>query len=92
MVKQIEDIYLCKSSGQVLGVLNGINEESCSLTVDIYGRYELSFDVNEYIYSGNELVKANYYDEISMLMQLFIPSIGFFIINSSPTSKADSEV
>lgn len=92
MVKQIEDIYLCKSSGQVLGVLNGINEESCSLTVDIYGRYELSFDVNEYIYSGNELVKANYYDEISMLMQLFIPSIGYFIINSSPTSKADSEV
>lgn len=83
---------MCKSSGQVLGVLNGINEESCSLTVDIYGRYELSFDVNEYIYSGNELVKANYYDEISMLMQLFIPSIGYFIINSSPTSKADSEV
>lgn len=92
MVKQIEDIYLCNSSGQVLGVLNGINEESCSLTVDVYGRYELSFDVNEYIYSGNELVKANYYDEISMLMQLFIPSIGYFIINSSPTSKADSEV
>lgn len=92
MVKQIEDIYLCKSSGQVLGVLNGINEESCSLTVDVYGRYELSFDVNEYIYSGNELVKANYYDEISILMQLFIPPIGYFIINSSPTSKADSEV
>ena len=92
MVKQIEDIYLCNSSGQVLGVLNGINEESCSLTVDVYGRYELSFDVNEYIYSGNELVKANYYDEISILMQLFIPPIGYFIINSSPTSKADSEV
>ena len=73
-------------------MLNGINEESCSLTADVYGRYELSFDVNEYIYSGNELVKANYYDEISILMQLFIPPIGYFIINSSPTSKADSEV
>lgn len=92
MVKQIEDIYLCNSSGQILGVLNGIDEESCSLTVNVYGQYELSFNINEYIDSGNELVKANYYDEISMLMQLFIPSIGFFIINSSPTSKADSEV
>lgn len=92
MVKQIEDIYLCNSSGQVLGVLNSIDEESCSLTVDVYGRHELSFDIHEYIDCDGLLVKTNYYDEIIMLMQLFIPSIGFFIINSTSISNTDEEI
>lgn len=90
-LKKIEHIYLCNSSGKLLGLLNGIDEDTCSLKINLLGVQELSFEVQEFINIDGVLVKTNLYDEIGMLMNLFIPDIGFFIIDSSSISINDTE-
>ena len=59
-------IYLCKPTGVVLGVLNGIEEDTASLKYDISDAWELSFDLNRYI-DGKETA---YYSSTTEMMEL----------------------
>ena len=78
-------IYLAKPKKRLLGVLNGIDENSCMVTLRANNTFSLSFDVYRYK-DGKE---TNYYDKIDIMMELYVSSIGWFKIKESPEMSND---
>lgn len=81
-------IYLCKPTGVVLGLLNGIDEESCSLTQSVSDPWELSFTLQRYI-DGEETA---YYSSTTEMMELLLDTGEEkvrFQIDKEPTISGD---
>ena len=78
-------IYLSKPKKHLLGVLNGVDEQSCKVTLKANNTFTLTFDVNRYI-DGEE---SNYYNNIDILMELYVSSIGWFKVIQSPEINFD---
>lgn len=78
-------IYLARPGKRLLGCLNGVNEESCSLTIDFINADTLNFNV--YKYHEEELTA--YYDYVDVLMELYVDGYGWFIIEESPSIHND---
>lgn len=78
-------IYLARPGKKLLGCLNGVNEESCSLTIDFINADTLTFNV--YKYHEEELTA--YYDYIDVLMELYVDGYGWFIIEEVPSVHND---
>ena len=78
-------IYLSEPHKHLLGVLNGVDESSCSLTVRANNTWNISFNVNRFI--DGEV--SNYYDRIDVMMELYVSSVGWFKITQSPTISYD---
>ena len=78
-------VYLAKPKKHLLGVLNGIDENSCNITLRANNTFSLSFDVYRYK-DGKE---TNYYDKIDVMMELYVSSIGWFKIKESPETSND---
>jgi hypothetical protein len=81
-------IYLSKPNKHLLGVLNGIDEQSCNLTMRGNNTHTISFDVYKEI-NGEE---TNYYNDIDVLMELYVSSIGWFKIIQYPEISFDGNV
>lgn len=79
-------IYLVKPTGDVLGSLNGLKEETCNVKRVLTDMWELSFEVNKYI-DEKEFKKSDYYDSISEKMQIWLQTDlidTMFVIDSEP--------
>lgn len=82
-------IYLGTPTKKTLCELNGIKEETFSLTLNLNKSCELSFDIDRYILSDNgENVESNGYELIQKLMRIYVEDIGWFICKS-PTTSGD---
>lgn len=77
--------YLCKPNREIMYELNGINEESASITINFNNQYDLSFDYFRYINSSeNKLVESNGYHDTVIGMKILVDKIGYFEINYPP--------
>lgn len=77
-------IYIAKPGKKLLGVLNGVNYSSVSLTKNANNTYELTFNVHRYI-DGQETA---FYEHIDELMNLYVDGI-WFLINEPPVIDND---
>lgn len=91
-------IYLAKPGQRILGVINGIDEDSCSLTKNLNNTSELTFDVERIIGDRVETASHNdgqvtqYYDLIERHYELYLPHHGWFKINEEPEINNDGTV
>ena len=91
-------IYLAKPGQRILGVINGVDEDSCSLTKNLNNTSELTFTVERKIgdrvntASRNDGQVTQYYDLIERHYELYIPYHGWFKINEEPEIDNDGTV
>ena len=78
-------IYLARPGQRILGVLNGIDESTCSLTRRLNDTDELSFTVNRIV--DGEV--SSFYDRIERHYELYIPNEGWFKIVDEPELSND---
>lgn len=71
-------MYLCKPTGKIVCELNGIQDDSTSLTVNLNNQYELTFDYDKYINIDGVDYKSNGYNKLSYGMNILIPNVGLF--------------
>lgn len=77
--------YLCKPNNEIMYELNGIDEESASLTINLNNQCEVSFDYFRYLNSSKDtLVESNGYHDLVVGMKILIDNIGFFKIQYPP--------
>lgn len=79
-------IYLVKPTGEVLGSLNGLKEETCNVKRVLTDMWELSFEVNKYT-DEKEFKTSDYYDSISEKMQIWLQTDlidTMFVVDSEP--------
>lgn len=85
------DLYLCKPDGTIICNLNGIDDSSASITINLNNIYELSFDYYKYINLENGTqVLTNGYDSLSFGMTILVENIGYFKMEY-PEEKFDGE-
>lgn len=80
-------IYLVKPTGDILGTLNGIKEETCKLNRNLVDMWEISFEVNKYVDDYNDFRASDYYDSIVEKMQILLETddlSAMFIIDGEP--------
>lgn len=63
-------IYLCKPQGILLGIPNGIKEETGSLKESMTDLWELTFEVDRYVDINGKRVESSYYSSLSEKMEL----------------------
>jgi len=78
-------IYIARPGKHIIGCLNGVDANSCSLNIDFVNADEITFDV--YKYHDGELTA--WYDYIDVMMELFVDHYGWFIIDDSPVVHND---
>ncbi|MDE7425670.1 MAG: hypothetical protein K2N51_18580 [Lachnospiraceae bacterium] len=77
--------YLCNPNNEVMYELNGIDEESASLTINLNNQYDLSFDYFRYVNSSEDkLVESNGYHDLVVGMKILVDKIGYFKIKYPP--------
>lgn len=78
-------IALAKPGKRLIGILNGVIQDTCRLDINLNNTWVLSFDVARIV--NGEV--SNYYDRICYHMELQLPGIGWFKINEEPTISGD---
>lgn len=79
-------IYIVKPCGDVLGALNSIKEETCSLKCSLTDMWELSFEITKYI-DDNNFAPSDYYDSVAEKMRIRLETDlvdTMFVIDSEP--------
>lgn len=79
-------IYIVKPCGDVLGALNSIKEETCSLKCSLTDMWELSFEITKYI-DDNNFEPSDYYDSVAEKMRIRLETDlvdTMFVIDSEP--------
>ena len=77
--------YLCKPNNEIMYELNGIDEESASLTINLNNQYDLSFDYFRYVNSSEDkLVESNGYHDLVVGMKILVDKVGYFKIKYPP--------
>lgn len=74
------NIYIAQPGHHMLGCLNGIDPDSCELTINLIDPDELRFDV----YQMLDGEYTAYYDYVDILMEIYVDGLGWFFINESP--------
>lgn len=85
------NMFLCKPNLEILYQLNGIDDDTASVTINLNNQYELYFDYLRYVNSqtGN-MVESNGYHNLVVGMVIYVEKIGFFRIKYPPM-KFDGE-
>lgn len=81
-------IYLAKPGKRLLGVLNGVEEDSVRLEINLQDTWELSFKVDR-IVDGQY---SNLYDVIDRHYELYMPNYGWFKIKEVPELESDGNI
>lgn len=71
-------MYLCRPNNKVICELNGVEDDTTSLTINLNNQYEFTFDYDKYIMVDDEQVLANGFNKLSFGMKILVPKIGFF--------------
>lgn len=84
------DIYLCPPDQNRICCLNGIKEDTVSITEHLKDYDTLSFELDKYI-TGNtgSKILSNGYEKIDYLMDIDVEGIGRFVVSSPPTISSD---
>ena len=82
---EASEIYLSKPGHRVIGRLNGIDMDSCSLDINFNNTAILEFTINRIV--DGEIV--NYYDLIDRHYELYLTQFGWFKINEEPEINND---
>lgn len=84
------DIYLCPPNQHRTCCLNGIKENTVSITENLKDYDTLSFDLDKYITDseGNPCL-SNGYDKIDYLMDIDVDGIGRFVVSTPPSISSD---
>lgn len=84
------DIYLCPPNQNRICCLNGIKENTVSVTEHLKDYDTLSFDLDRYIAdkTGSK-IPSNGYDTIDYLMDIDVEGIGRFVVSAPPTVSSD---
>lgn len=85
------ELFLVKPDGTVVCQLNGIDESSASLTINLNNQYELAFDYFKYVDVDGQLVESNGYYDFSVEMEILVSNVGFFRM-VQPPYKYDSSI
>ena len=84
-------IILAKPGHKLLGVLNGVDESSVSLSLNWNNTSEISFDVKKYIDDGEgNLIESSYYESLNRFMELYVTNVGWFKMQY-PSSNNDGK-
>ena len=85
--EQIEpsEIYLARPGPRIIGKLNGIEESTCSLSINLNNTAEISFTVNRII---DGQISA-FYEQIDRHYELYVTHFGWFKINEEPQLDND---
>lgn len=78
------DLYLCRPDGSIVCYLNGIDEQSASLTVNLNNQLELNFNYNKYIIHNGEKILSNGFNNIAFGMKILVDRIGLFKMKYPP--------
>ena len=81
-------IYLAKPGKRLLGVLNGVEQDTCTLDVNLNNTAVLQFTLDRIV--NGEV--SNFYDLISQHYELYVSNFGWFKINEEPTLNNDGNV
>lgn len=84
------DLYLCKTDGSILCYLNGIDEQTASLTTNLNNKYELSFDYNKFVNVDGKQILSNGFEDFAYGMRILVNGIGFFKMDY-PVAKFTGE-
>lgn len=86
-VNRIENhIYLCKSNGEMLGGMNGLDYSSVSLTKNATDLWKIEFQVSRYIDDDGDICQSNWYDSIDEMMYIYLDNEkAYFVIDEEPT-------
>ena len=84
------ELFLVKPDGTIVCQLNGIDENSASLTINLNNQYELSFDYFKYIDIDGHLVESNGYYDFSVEMEILVSNVGFFRMVQPPYKYDDN--
>ena len=90
----MNNIYLCKPGGRMLGILNGIDENSATLKQSVSDPWEISFDVYRYVANGDEMIETDYYSSVNEMMELYLTGDDadvFFSIDEEPQISGDGK-
>ena len=81
-------VYLGTPYNQILCALNGIEEDTFTITPKLNNTYDISFEVNRYINIFGKQVESNAYNLLDILMRVYVTDIGWFRLDS-PTISND---
>ena len=85
------NLYLCKPGGVILGTMSGLDENTVSLQKSV-GIWELTFEVNRFLYINGEFKETTFYNFISERMELYLDikdTRARFVISSEPSVSND---
>ena len=78
MIPKQKQLYLCRPSGEILTVLNGVRTDD--VTYEQYAKdyNQITFTVDEYIIVNGKQVKSNGYDDLDVYMNVLLPGCDMF--------------
>ena len=78
-------VFIAKPGKRILGQLNGIEEDSCYVEINLNNTATLSFTVDRIV--NGEI--SNWYDYLEQHYELYVTGIGWFKINEEPEVNYD---
>lgn len=79
-------VYLGSPNNTIICALNGIDEDSFNLQLNVNNTHEISFNVNRYILVEKDGIKkeveSNGYSFLSILLRIYVENIGWFIMKA----------
>ena len=85
---QPTEIYLARPGQRVIGRLNGVEQDSVDLQLNLNNCHVLSFTVDRIV--NGEI--SSFYDKIERHSELFLTGYGWFKINEQPEVSNDGDV
>lgn len=84
---KIPVIYLGTPNHNIVCAINGIREESFDLEQNLTDTSHITFEMNRYVEIFGKKVESNVYPLIDLLMRIYIPDIGWFLLNAPTVSN-----
>lgn len=82
------DLYLCKPDNSLICFLNGIDEDTASITLNLNNQYELNFEYSKYLECNGKRILSNGYNSLAYGMKILVNGVGYFKMNY-PTGNFD---
>lgn len=78
-------ILIAKTGKRILGELNGIQQDTCTLTINTNNTSTLDFTIDRIV--DGEI--SNYYQYLKQYAELYVTNVGWFKINEEPELSYD---
>lgn len=72
------DLYLCRPNGDIICYLNGADEDTASIKLNLNNQYELNFDYFRYISCNGKEIMSNGFESLAYGMKILVDRIGYF--------------